>query len=407
MLNCSLKYNVLIKNIKIDLIKMDFFCKRFLLLIIVLLPFVCNKAKCLDNISEEKSNLKMNDVPESYNELKEISIVKWYGNSESAFALTFDDGFKAHYDYVFPILNKYGLRATFYVNSSFLVSKVGGKAINRYGYIEDFCEMSDAGNEIASHSLTHPNLSELSSDKLIAELYEDKNNIEKFTGRKCLTHAYPYCNHNKHVDDVASSCFIACRQCGSIRNNYSVEYQKRFSINSKMLIWKYPRSLLNEKQSFLELKDEIDKISGGFGVVCMHETLPFSLLNTSDTYEIATTEFLERLCCYLSVQWKTRRIWTAPFSDVLRYSIERDALQVRKNVISEDCIRYDFFSNLDSAVYNVPLTIGYTVESRYKKYYCIIKTQNNKIIRKIPLAGKKQLYLDIVPNRDIMLIVKF
>lgn len=106
--------------------------------------------------------------------MNNIHVARWYGNAESAFALTFDDGFKAHYDYAYPLLEKYNIHGTFYVNSNNLVSKHEKQAIGRYGFKEDFLEMSKAGHEIGSHSLTHPNLAAIGQEKLCRELEEDK-----------------------------------------------------------------------------------------------------------------------------------------------------------------------------------------------------------------------------------------
>ena len=62
----------------------------------------------------------------------------------------------------------------------------------------------------------------------------------------------------------------------------------------------------------MEMKSKIDGLDGRFGVVCIHETLPFNLLSTSNTYEVATTEWLEDMCAYLTEHRSKRKMWPAP-----------------------------------------------------------------------------------------------
>ena len=244
-------------------------------------------------------------------ELNGVKVKTWYKNKKSALALTFDDGFEAHYQYAYPVLKEYGIDATFFINSSKVVNK-GKPAIERYGFWEDFKEMSDNGHEIASHSLSHPNLSSIGYEQLIDELQKDKENIEANIGELCLTHAYPYCIHNEIVDNVASSIFIAARQCGSLHNNPSLKDKEWFSVNSDLLGWIYPRSLQNENTSInkfiTKIQNDIIKTKK-FGVACIHEVLPFNLLSTSDTYEVATTEWLTGICEFLKEKQESGDIW--------------------------------------------------------------------------------------------------
>lgn len=266
--------------------------------------------------------------------------------------------------------------------------------------------MSKAGHEIGSHSLTHPNMAAIGQEKLCRELEEDKKNIESFTATRCFTHAYPYCIHNEAVDSVMLMHFIAGRYCGGLANPAIGNDGKCSLVNSDLLTWKYPRSLDKEKESFLELKEKINHLNGGFGVVCIHETLPFKLLHTSDTYEVATTEWLEKVCNYLSALRKQKKIWPAPLSEIVRYAAERSNLRVCKSVVSKDTIYYRFSTWLDPEVYNVPLTIECTLPADWHKVHYKIASDGTVVSEKVCSVRNGKLLLDIIPDKESVILMR-
>jgi peptidoglycan/xylan/chitin deacetylase (PgdA/CDA1 family) len=65
-------------------------------------------------------------------------------------SLTFDDGWKSIHDNGLPILKKYGLVSTHYINSQPTLDGYSG-----YNTPQDIKDLADAGNEIAWHTNTH------------------------------------------------------------------------------------------------------------------------------------------------------------------------------------------------------------------------------------------------------------
>jgi peptidoglycan/xylan/chitin deacetylase (PgdA/CDA1 family) len=115
--------------------------------------------------------------------------------------LTFDDGFAGWVTHVLPLLRRLGLRATFYPcpgwwgGSHPLVSGDEARLLGEDGARA----LHEAGMELGSHSLTHPDLRGLDDAELARELQGSKAAIEEVTGAACRTFAYPYGLYDERV----------------------------------------------------------------------------------------------------------------------------------------------------------------------------------------------------------------
>jgi peptidoglycan/xylan/chitin deacetylase (PgdA/CDA1 family) len=121
-------------------------------------------------------------------------------------ALTFDDGFRSWLTDVLPLLQRLGVRATFYVCPG-LFGKHHWHVPGEAGRLLDEGEthaLAEAGMELGSHSLTHPDLRLLDGRERAAELAESKAAVEQITGRPCRTLAYPYGLYDENVTQAAA-----------------------------------------------------------------------------------------------------------------------------------------------------------------------------------------------------------
>ena len=89
---------------------------------------------------------------------------------------TFDDGCETDLLFAAPLLKDAGFGATFYVTVAHL---------GRRGYLSErqLRELSDAGFEVGSHSMTHSYLHDLPDGRVRAEVAESKDRLEQLTGR--------------------------------------------------------------------------------------------------------------------------------------------------------------------------------------------------------------------------------
>lgn len=122
------------------------------------------------------------------------------GLPEKAAVITFDDGYPGVYTYAFPLMKEYGFPATEY-----LVAEKTGMPKNLT--LEMIREMFEAGWEIGSHSMTHPDLAD--HDDLDTEICGSRELISDLTGiplQKISSFAYPYGSADEMVMNKVWKC---------------------------------------------------------------------------------------------------------------------------------------------------------------------------------------------------------
>jgi len=130
-----------------------------------------------------------------------------FGGKMKAVTFSYDDGITQDRRLI-KILNRYGLRGTFNLNSGLLGTP---NALWREGQTvshvkprrEEVAEMY-AGHEIAAHTLTHPLLTKLSEEEIIRQVEEDRLALSEIAGYEVVGMAYPCggVNFDERVADV-------------------------------------------------------------------------------------------------------------------------------------------------------------------------------------------------------------
>lgn len=110
--------------------------------------------------------------------------------------ITFDDGYLDNYTNAYPILKKYGFKATVFVITSFL-----GKDKN-YMTWEQAREMDANGISIESHTVDHKSMTDLTDEQLRMELVESKKKAEEELGHPVDYMAYPTGTYNLHIAEM-------------------------------------------------------------------------------------------------------------------------------------------------------------------------------------------------------------
>ncbi|MEM2850177.1 MAG: polysaccharide deacetylase family protein, partial [Candidatus Bathyarchaeia archaeon] len=118
----------------------------------------------------------------------------WPDGRKTAVSLTFDDGLYSQLNLAVPLLDKFGFKATFYIN-------LAGDYRSR---LKPWREIADRGHEIGNHTLTHPCscnfqfarttvkcLEKMSLEDIRADIMEAHRRIREVIPNGSRTFAYP------------------------------------------------------------------------------------------------------------------------------------------------------------------------------------------------------------------------
>lgn len=134
---------------------------------------------------------------------------------DRSFVITFDDGYKTVYDEAFPVLQRYGMKATVFltVGEREKVESIGRLSSfnGRYNMLtwHEIREMERSGIDFGSHTLTHPDLTRLSFDRVEAEICDSKAILENALGAPAECFAYPYGRYDNRSREIVRQ-HLAC-----------------------------------------------------------------------------------------------------------------------------------------------------------------------------------------------------
>ncbi len=153
-------------------------------------------------------------------------IKKLYPNGKSkAFSVSYDDGILQDVRFV-NLLNKYGIKGTFNLNSHLMETEFewtheSGLVIKRLS--KDIASHLYNGHEIASHTLTHPFMNNLTKEEIIHELKTDKLNLEKIFGKKVRGFAVPFDFYSEQIEECVKKCGFEYARISEETNSYTPE----------------------------------------------------------------------------------------------------------------------------------------------------------------------------------------
>lgn len=130
--------------------------------------------------------------------------VSEYSKKSRHLCLTFDDGNNSDYTHVLPALVRHNVNANFFIVSDWI-----GKP-NQLTK-RQIIELHKFGNQIGSHSKSHPNFTKISRKQRVLELFESKAKLEDIISAEVSSFAFPFGFENKHViDEVFEAGYLFC-----------------------------------------------------------------------------------------------------------------------------------------------------------------------------------------------------
>ncbi len=286
-----------------------------------------------------------------------IRIAKFKGDRVAAVSMTLDDGLRTQDEYAVPLLNKYGIKATFYVipgltpetNEEAAKKKPGDHGGMSWLRLK---ELAAQGHEIANHTWKHIPLTKIKDgqrvdmepaqlDAQIGKAYEA---IKGHIGVAPFTFATP---GNATSDGV--------RAAGHKYHPVLRERCERFGA------WPPTSKDFTAAQANAMVDRYLKK--GDALVWMMHAV-------TEGYNAFSGPDVLEDHLKYL--RSKDDVLWIDTFAHVTRYTMERDAAKL-SGILSADRAEFVLTCPLDAAFFHDPLTIvlpadhATEVEAHYKK----------------------------------------
>jgi peptidoglycan/xylan/chitin deacetylase (PgdA/CDA1 family)/PKD repeat protein len=176
-----------------------------------------------------------------------------------AVSITFDEGYM-QYDYAWPLLKARGMVATFYVVTGYITDLYPG--VYPYMNTSQLKDLYNSGNEIASHSMTHPDFTSISDAQIVQECVGSKQLLESL-GFVVTDFAYPYATCNAHTDSIVSQYYR------SGRAGYSPPYIIQLPVNQFNL----PAFFANDTA---EIENMVDQVyaTKGWAIMLFHNVSP-------------------------------------------------------------------------------------------------------------------------------------
>lgn len=144
---------------------------------------------------------------------------------EKAVTFSYDDG-QIYDRRLVELFNKYGLKATFHLNSGTLdrVEETGEEFVTK-------AELSELyeGHEIACHGVYHEYPTHLTQEQLVQEFYQDRVTLENCTGRIIRGCSYAFGEYDDNVVDTLKRLGFAYSR--------TVESTGGFKVPERFLTW--------------------------------------------------------------------------------------------------------------------------------------------------------------------------
>lgn len=174
----------------------------------------------------------LSTTPERFREQLELVLARDYrpvtfeqaveGGGGRTVAVTFDDAYRSVLERARPIMDELGVPGTVFVPTDWagrdepmswpgIHQWIGGPHESELHCMrwDELRELGASGWEVGSHTRSHPHLTQVADDLLVAELHESRTAVEEKLGRPCRSIAYPYGDVDDRVVEAAGAAGYA------------------------------------------------------------------------------------------------------------------------------------------------------------------------------------------------------
>lgn len=255
-----------------------------------------------------------------------VRIAKFKANREAAISYTLDDGWEDAATLGAPMLDRHGIKATFFLVPGRIPDVDNHDAKDDYGRVSwtSWKKVAQAGHEMASHTLTHPALAKVDDATLEKEVNTAYDLLLEKFGTAAVSFAYPFNGRDARIRKVVYAKHAVAREFETGYGGPAFTTAKANGIADAALMqgkWIVPM---------------IHAIEKGYAA-------------------FTSASVLEEHFKYVATL--KDRIWIDTFGNIARYVKARDAAKLEVAKIENGVTFTLTTPTLDPKLFNVPLTV--------------------------------------------------
>ena len=320
---------------------------------------------------------KSDETPQRQNPAKGtepgIHVAKFKGDCKAAISFTFDDAFYDQWELAVPMLEKYGIKATFFVTTAVISDETEGlpqKHIRNFRYMgwKNLRKIAGMGHELGNHSSVHVGYTHVKDDNELVKYITDAHKlISENTGFTPVSFCYPGNDRDGRARAIVHRYY-----------DFTREYQ-----------WVYGGDNFSTSA---DMNRDLDSfIKEGKWIVPMIHGI------TEHYQHFPKLEILDEHLKF--VKSRENELWIDTFGNVGRYAGERDT-SVLNTKISEKRIEFTLTCPLKADLYNFPLTVIIPAPGEKKH---LKAARDSKPIDSVKVF-KDRILLDVVPGQSPVIV---
>jgi peptidoglycan/xylan/chitin deacetylase (PgdA/CDA1 family) len=248
------------------------------------------------------SGIVLHDISGSSNAIAYVDDVRLTtsGSVSPAFTrgivtIRWDDGVESQYTGAFPIHQKYGLHGTFYL--------ISGKINNDDFFMtsSQILQLQAAGNQLGSHTVTHPHLTTLSDAQLQIELQQSQHDLQAMFGTSFQDFISPY---GEYDDRVLAAIKQYYRSHGSVEQGYNtksnfdiydIRVQEVATATTPSQVAAWVQQAITDKTWLVLMYHQVDNPSDPLSVSSANLDREFSNIKNSGVAVLTTDQALSEI----------------------------------------------------------------------------------------------------------------
>jgi peptidoglycan/xylan/chitin deacetylase (PgdA/CDA1 family) len=216
-------------------------------------------------------------------------------------SITWDDGVESQYTKAFPLHKKYNLPGSF-----FLIS--GDLDKDFYMTTAQAKEVQSAGNELGSHTVTHPHLPSLKPNAIEKELRQSQSDLRTKFGTSFQDFVTPYGEYNDQVMTVIKKYYKAHRSVEvgyNAKNTFDIDdivVQNVYTTTSPSQVESWVEKAKTDKTWLVLVYHQVDNPGDEYSVSSSNLDTEFNSIKNSGLQAKTVNQALEELLPQLQVK---------------------------------------------------------------------------------------------------------